>query len=121
MSAWRGTAAVAAGQLLADGTATHPYLGVRLARLPPEIRRGLGVAAESGALVTAVVPGGPVAAAGVRRGDVVVALGDRPVTSVEDLIGALRETEPQQATSIGVQRAGQRVDLPIAIGAQPGP
>lgn len=115
------TAVDIAGQLLADGTATHSYLGVRLARLTPEIRRGLGVAAESGALVTAVVPGGPAAAAGVRRGDVVVALGNRPVASVEDLIGALRETEPKQATSIGVQRAGQRVDLRITIGAEPGP
>lgn len=114
------TAVDIAGQLLADGTATHPYLGLRLARLTPEIRRGLGVAAESGALVAEVVPGGPAAAAGVRRGDVVVAFGDRPVGSVEDLIGALREAAPQQATSIGVVREGNRVDLPVTVGTEPG-
>ncbi|MDN5918104.1 MAG: trypsin-like peptidase domain-containing protein [Pseudonocardia sp.] len=113
------TAVDIADQLLVDGTATHPYLGVTLARLTPEIRRSLGVSAESGVLVVDVAAGGPAAAAGVRRGDVIVALGDRPVGSVEGLIGALRETEPEQRSSIGVLRDGRRIDSPITIGAQP--
>jgi S1-C subfamily serine protease len=114
------TAVDIADQLLADGTATHPVLGVSLARLTPEIGRALGVAAESGALVTGVPQGGPAAAAGVQPGDVVVALGDREVGSIEDLLGALRDTEPGRQTTVTVSREGERLELPVTIGSESG-
>lgn len=111
------TAVDIAEQLLIDGTATHPYLGLSLGRLTPDISRSLGVAADAGALVLAVSPTGPAATAGARPGDVVVALGDRDVGSVEDLLGALRDTEPGQQATLSVRRGGELVELPIAIGA----
>jgi serine protease Do len=114
------TAVDIADQLLADGTASHPYLGVSLARLTPQITEGLGVTAESGALVLAVPPEGPAAAAGVRPGDVIVGLGDNTVETVEDLLGALRETEPGQQVTLTVVRDGEELDVPVTIGSQSG-
>jgi serine protease Do len=114
------TAVDIADQLLEDGTATHPVLGVNLARLTPEIGSAFGTGADSGALVTGVPPGGPAAAAGVLPGDVVVALGDREVGSIEDLLGALRDTEPGQQTTVTVLRDGKRLEMPITIGSVSG-
>jgi serine protease Do len=114
------TAVDIADQLLADGTATHPVLGVNVARLTPEIIRAYGLDAESGALVTRVPAGGPAAAAGVQAGDVVVALGQHEVGSVEDLLGALRATGPDQQTTVTVVRGGERLDLPVTIGSESG-
>lgn len=111
------TAVNIADQLLADGTATHPYLGIRPGRLTPEIADALGVPAQAGALVVAVPPAGPAAEAGVRRGDVIVALGDREINSVEGLLGALRDTQPGQQTTVTVDRGGQLHELPITIGS----
>ncbi len=113
------TAVNIADQLLADGSATHPYLGVTLGRLTPELSRGLGVAAQAGALVQHVQPDGPAGAASVRPSDVIVGLGEREVGSVEDLLGALRDTEPDQRTRLTVLRQGQRIDLTITIGSEP--
>ncbi|OZM80237.1 S1C family serine protease [Pseudonocardia sp. MH-G8] len=114
------TAVDVADQLLTAGTATHPVLGVNVARLTPEIIRAYGLDVESGALVTHVPPDGPAAAAGVQAGDVVVALGDQEVGSIEDLLGALRDTEPGRQTTVTVARGGQRVDLPVTIGSESG-
>jgi serine protease Do len=114
------TAVDIADQLLEDGDATHPVLGLRLGRLTPQISSGLGVATDEGALVLAVPPGGPSAAAGVQPGDVVVGLGDVEVASIEELLGALRDTEPGQQTSLTVLRAGERVQLPVTVGSEPG-
>ncbi|SFO04499.1 serine protease, S1-C subfamily, contains C-terminal PDZ domain [Pseudonocardia ammonioxydans] len=113
------TAVDVAEQLLADGTASHPYLGLVPAPLTPQIRSALGVRAEEGALVARVDPDGPAAAAGIRPGDVLVALGDRPVTTVTDLHAALRGTEPGTATTVTVLRAGGRSELPVTIGDRP--
>ena len=114
-----GTAVDVAEQLLADGTATHPYLGVSLGRLTPVIRQALNIEVETGALVLEVAPDGPAAVAGVRKGDVVVALAGKPVNSIEDLIGALRTTKPGQQVPLTVARRGaERPQLTITIGTQ---
>ena len=113
------TAVDIADQLLADGTATHPYLGASLGRLTPQIRGSLGVQAEAGAVVLAVQPGGPTATAGIRPGDVIVGLAGRDVDTVEDLLGALRATEPGQQAPIAVIRGGARQDLTVTIGSEP--
>lgn len=113
------TAVDVAEQLLADGTATHPFLGVSLGRLTPVIRQALNIEVETGALVLGVTPGGPAAAAGVRSGDVVVALAGKPVRSVEDLLGALRATEPGQQVPLTIaRRGGERQELTVTIGTQ---
>lgn len=111
------TAVDVAEQLLADGTATHPYLGLSLGRITPEIRRQLGVTAEQGALVLGVEPGGPAAAAGVRPGDVVSRFADRDVGSVEDLLGALRDIEPGRQVPLTVVRGTGTVTPTITVGS----
>ena len=113
------TAVDVADQLLADGTASHSYLGLVPAPLTPQIRSALGVRAEEGALVARVDPDGPAAGAGVRPGDVLVALGDRPVATVTDLHAALRGTEPGTTTTLTVLRADGRSELPVTIGDRP--
>lgn len=113
------TAVDVADQLLADGTAIHPYLGVRLAPLTPQIRDALGVTAQQGAVVAGVVPDGPAAGAGVRPGDVLVALDGRPITSVTDVYAALRDIAPGQVGTLTVVRDGRRVDLPVTVAARP--
>jgi serine protease Do len=112
------TAVDIADQLLEDGTATHPYLGVSLGRLTPQIRQALGVAVESGALVLGVEGGGPAASAGVQPGDVIVGLADDEVGSVEDLLGALRDIEPGQQVPLTLMRGGERREVTVQIGSR---
>jgi serine protease Do len=50
----------------------------------------------------------------------VVALGDRKVESIEDLLGALRDTEPGQQTTVTVVREGERLELSVTIGSRSG-
>jgi S1-C subfamily serine protease len=114
------TAVSVADQLLADGTATHPYLGVSVGRLTPQIREALDVGAAQGVLVRAVEPGGPAGSAGVRQGDVLLELAGSDTGSLEELFGALRDTAPGQQVDLVVLRAGERLPLPVTIGAEPG-
>ncbi|MGQ0574203.1 MAG: S1C family serine protease [Pseudonocardia sp.] len=110
------TAVDIADQLLVDGTATHPFLGVSLGRLTPQIRQALGVDTD-GALVLDVSPGGPAAVAGVRPGDVLVGLAGREVGSVEELLGVLRDSEPGQQAQLALIRDGERTEVPLTIGS----
>jgi serine protease Do len=94
--------AVAAGEVR-----QRPRLGVALAhpRAARKLRSAVGLPARDGLLVHAVVDSSPAAAAGLERGDLIVAAGGNPVTSADDLYEAL-------------DRAGETLVLRVLRGAE---
>ena len=108
-----------ANQLIRTGHVSHPYLGVSIGRLTPQIREALGLHVSSGAIVLGVQSGGPAAHAGIRPGDVIVKLAGQKVSSVTDLLAALRNTKPGQTVPITVVRRSQTKTLKVKIGVRP--
>ena len=96
------TATDVADQIIENGRAEHPYLGVSLVDLTPEAARELGTSVESGAIVTDVAPGGPASDAGIEPGGVITAVGGEKVTSTGDLLSALRRFDPNEPVEITV-------------------
>lgn len=68
---------------------------------------------QKGVLLADVRPGSGAQLGGMRRGDVLVQLGDRSVESVHDLMFALNAAKPQQTVKAIVMRDGQRVELKV--------
>ncbi|MBA8826825.1 putative serine protease PepD [Saccharopolyspora lacisalsi] len=79
-----------AKELMADGSAAKPTLGVRIT----------GAQSSSGARVVNVVPGGPAQQAGVRSGEVITKVGDRPIADADELIAAVRAHKPGQQVTL---------------------
>lgn len=79
----------------------RPRLGVQLVELTPELREHLGGGRENGVLVSKVMEDMPAEAAGIRVGDLIVAVDDEEITDSGELVEALRE------------RAGER--FPIRV------
>ncbi|MFN9695374.1 MAG: trypsin-like peptidase domain-containing protein [Synechococcaceae cyanobacterium] len=100
-----------ASQLIANGRARHPMIGVGLdvVRLP-------NGDPGDGALVASVQPGGPADRAGLRTGDVIVTISGRPVRMPSDVISAVEANGLDRNLSISVQRAGQRLQLEVMPG-----
>jgi serine protease Do len=109
-----------ADQLLADGTATHPYLGISLGRLTPDIQQRLGVRTDHGALVLDVDQDGPAANTGIRTGDVIIEFAGKEIRDVGDLLAALRQTEPRQQATITLARGDARQQITLIVGARTG-
>jgi len=59
-------------------------LGLTVQRLPAEMARNLGLEETQGVVITAVDPGGPGAAAGFRRGDVILEIDRKPIRGLSD-------------------------------------
>jgi serine protease Do len=62
-----------------EGRVTRAWLGMKIHPVNPELTERLGVPTARGALVSEVVPDGPAARAGIRRGDVVLSFDGRDV------------------------------------------
>ena len=75
--------------LLRFGELQPLWTGLRLVTLDPELARREGYAVARGALVEKVWDGSPADRAGLRAGDLVVAVGGKPLAAREDLTTAL--------------------------------
>lgn len=109
------TAQWVAMQLLREGYVRRGYLGVgaQTAPLVTRVVRHLGLTQRTGAFVTTIDPDGPAARAGVREGDIIVALGGRSVATVDDLHRVLTEEAPGRSIELSVVRgpALERFDV----------
>src|SRR5215204_5823967 len=113
------TAVSVADQLIKNGEAVHPYLGVYLSDLTTETAKRFGSPVDSGALVERVGHGGPADEAGVRRGDVVTAAGSEEIRSSGDLISALRSYKPGDTVDLTVLRNGEKTRLQANLAESP--
>jgi len=105
----------AIGDLLADGDVDETFLGVILSPLTPQIAEQFGIAAQGGAIVLEVEPGSPAAEAGLRPGDVIVAVDGRPVDAVEQVLAALRRSRAGDRLPLTVVRGGQRREVAATL------
>jgi S1-C subfamily serine protease len=102
--------------LLAGRATEPPQLGVAL--VPPgaarRMRRAVGLDDRPGLLVADVADGSPAAAAGIRRGDLLVQAGDTPLASFDDLFGVLDRAAPGAPLVLAAERGTERVELTVA-------
>ncbi len=108
-------------QLIEDGVATHPFIGIQPAAVTAPIAERLGLERREGVLVLDVTPGGPAEEAGVEPGDVIVGLADDGVATVEQFLAQLRNLETDQRVPLTVVRDGVEQVLQIEIGERPAP
>lgn len=103
------TASWVLAELLARGRVRRSYLGVGGATRPLDRRlaRAHGVLAASTVEVLSVEAGSPAARAGVRDGDLIIGLGAAAVTSVDELVRALRTVAAGTAAPLRLVRRGQ--------------
>ena len=98
-------------ELLEDGKVEYAFLGVDPDQVTPEIADQLGLDRAEGALVFSVVPDSPAEAAGIRRGDVIVAIDGEAVKIPEDVFSDLRTKEPGDEVTVTVFRDGKERDI----------
>jgi len=110
------TAVSVVNQLIEKGEVTTPYLGVLTTDLSPEDAGRFDLPVDSGALVEQVVPGSPAREVGVRKGDIITALGDARVAGYGDLLGVLRDHEPGDRVTLTIFRNGDEKKLEVTLG-----
>jgi serine protease Do len=103
-------------QLVASGKVTRGRFGVSIQELDQTLARSFGMPTPRGALVTAVEPGSPAAEAGLRSGDVIVALDGRPIERSAELPARVAELQPGQRAALEVLRERTSRTLSITAG-----
>ncbi len=109
-----------AEEIIRTGKATHPILGVSAATLDEGQAKSIS-GAEPGALVSsyngrpAVVPGGPADQAGIKVGDIIVAVAGQRVTGVDELVVETRKHRIGETVSVTYIRDGKKSTVRVTL------
>jgi S1-C subfamily serine protease len=85
------------------------------ARAARRLRRAVGLPERDGVLVRAVEQGSPADEAGVQRGDLIVALGDHSVDSLDALFGALDAAVADEPLALRIVRGVEERELQVSL------
>jgi serine protease Do len=102
--------------LIAHGKVERAWIGVTMEDLTPTKAKSLGMEDAKGALVVAVLKGGPADRAGIAKGDVIVSYQEKPVPDAGALQNAVAVTPIGSRVKVTVLRGGKRQDLTIVVG-----
>jgi Do/DeqQ family serine protease len=102
-------------QLILYGEVRRGRLGITMQDLTPDLARALGVVAREGVVITQVQAGSPAARAGLREGDVVVALDGHPMRNAVEMRAQLAVTPAGQTIELRVLRGSAQRTMRVRI------
>ncbi|MEA5617648.1 HhoA/HhoB/HtrA family serine endopeptidase [Cronbergia sp. UHCC 0137] len=114
-------------QLITQGRADHPYLGIQMVTLTPEIKERIisrfgdraNLVAERGILLVDIVPDSPAANSGLRPGDVIISINNQSVTKVEEVQKIVESSKIGTPLQIQVDRRGKITRLVVIPASLP--
>ncbi|MBD2691539.1 HhoA/HhoB/HtrA family serine endopeptidase [Anabaena catenula] len=112
-------------ELITKGRADHPYLGIQMVTLTPEVKEKfistfgdrVNLVTDQGVLLLKIAPNSPAAIGGLRFGDVIKSINNQPVNKVEEVQKLVENSKIGSPLPIQVERNGQ----PTQIIVKPAP
>jgi Do/DeqQ family serine protease len=116
-----------ANQLIAKGKVDHPFLGIQMIDITPELKQqinedpnsNLKIDRDRGVLIARVVPSSPAAKAGIRSGDVIQSVNGQAVADANSVQQAVEKSQVGGNLQVQIRRNGQDLNLNVVPAAAP--
>ena len=108
-------------QLIATGVVTRGWVGVELQEITPELAESFKAGGTAGVLVAGVQRGSPADRAGVKPGDIILAVDGKQATDPDSMRSLIVALIPGKEAKLRLRRDTRELDLPITIGKRPKP
>jgi len=108
-------------QLVEKGSVTRGYVGVALQDITEDIAASFKLKQAAGAIITDVVSGGPAEKAGVRPGDVLVAVNGKAVANSSAVLNTIAVLRPGDEATLTLIRDQAEISVKVVAGTRPKP
>lgn len=102
-------------QLIQFGEVKRGLLGIKGMEMSADIANAFKLNVQRGAFVSEVLPNSGSAKAGVKSGDVIVSLNDKPLSSFAELRSRIATTEPGAKVKLGLIREGKPLTVEVTL------
>lgn len=104
-----------AQQLIQFGEVKRGLLGIKGMEMSADIAKAFNIDVQRGAFVSEVLPNSGSAKAGIKSGDVIVSLNDKPLSSFAELRSRIATTEPGAKVKLGLIRDGKPLNVEVTL------
>ncbi|HEY0843081.1 Do family serine endopeptidase [Methylotenera sp.] len=108
-------------QIAAQGNVTRGWIGIEAQDITPELAESFRLNKAQGALIAGVLKHSPADRAGLRSGDILVAIEGKPVTDSGSMLNLIAALQPNQKATLQIVRDGAIANIAIIIGKRPKP
>ena len=115
------TAQTVLDQIVRAGSVTRGWIGVELQDVTAAIAESFKLDVAEGAVIGGVLRSGPADKAGVKPGDVLVAIEDKPVVDSQSVLNTMAALAPGSNARLKLRRQGKDLELVVTVGRRPKP
>jgi serine protease DegQ len=106
-------------QIIQTGGVTRGWIGVEAREITPEMGESFRLGTTTGVLIEGVLRGGPAERAGLKPGDVLIAIEGKPIKDPNSMLNLVAALVPGKPASVRLRRDNKDVDLQVAVGKRP--
>ncbi|TFV93929.1 Do family serine endopeptidase [Oxalobacteraceae bacterium OM1] len=107
--------------IISTGQVIRGWIGVEPQDITPELAESFALSRKSGAIIAGVLKGGPADRAGMRPGDILIAVDGKPVTDTTDMLNLIAQLTPGSKARMTVLRKSQETAIDVLVGKRPKP
>jgi serine protease DegQ len=108
-------------QIIKQGSVTRGWIGAAVQELTPELAESFKLGDIKGVLITEIIRNSPAEKAGVKRGDILIAIDDQPIESWSAMLETVSNLPPGKGVQVKLMRDGAAMSLQLKIGKRPKP
>jgi serine protease DegQ len=113
------TARMVLDQIVQHGQVVRGWIGIESQDITPDLADSFGLARQNGAMIAGVVRGGPAEKAGIRPGDILLKVEDKPVGNTNDMLNLIAQLKPGVRAHVTVVRKNRESTVDVTVGRRP--
>jgi len=107
--------------IIKSGHVVRGWIGVETQDITPELARSFSLPRQNGAMIAGVVRNGPAYKGGVRPGDILLSVDDKPVSDTNGMLNQIAQLVPGEKAKMKVLRKSRETTLDVTVGKRPPP
>jgi serine protease DegQ len=108
-------------EIVRTGAVTRGWIGVEVQDISPELAESFRLTDAKGTLIAGVLRGGPADRAGVKPGDILIAVENETVTDSSTMLNLIAALEPGKAAKLKILRNREELQIEVSVGKRPRP
>ena len=105
--------------IIAEGQVVRGWIGVEPQDITPEMADSFNIKQTSGAIVAGVIRGGPADKAGIKPGDILIAIEGKPAANKTEVLNLIAQLKPNNKAKLTVLRNGSESTISVLINKRP--
>lgn len=106
-------------QIIQSGSVVRGWLGVSMQDLTEDLAESFGMDNLNGSLIANVLRDGPADKAGIKPGDIIIAVEGKAMKSTSELLKAVAALPPGNTVDVTIIRGKQEKSIPVNVGVRP--